>query len=283
MQDFLVFKSRIEKAHAEQDEGEITELLDILGKDKRISIPILKKTRVGLAVGKLRKHSNPEIARKSQILVKKWKDLVEEEKARKKKRNKNKTAQEPAPEKKEPKVVKEEKPKPTQNGHTNPNRGKLSAIADMLRESLGEKQNPDDRDPVDVAQEIEQELLKIYGSVNAQYKVKFRSLFNNLKNVKNTQLRERVLSGELDVPTLCVLTPKQLASKEKQQRDRELEEYCLREAIRGGEEEQTTDMFTCGKCKESKCSYTQLQTRSADEPMTTFVKCTNCGHRWKFS
>jgi len=25
----------------------------------------------------------------------------------------------------------------------------------------------------------------------------------------------------------------------------------------------------------------QAQTRSADEPMTTFVYCNDCGHRWK--
>ena len=43
----------------------------------------------------------------------------------------------------------------------------------------------------------------------------------------------------------------------------------------------TTDQFTCGKCKTKKCSYYQLQTRSADEPMTTFVSCLNCGARWK--
>jgi transcription elongation factor S-II len=38
----------------------------------------------------------------------------------------------------------------------------------------------------------------------------------------------------------------------------------------------TTNMFTCGKCKESCCTFKQLQTRSADEPMTVFVKCTIC-------
>lgn len=43
-----------------------------------------------------------------------------------------------------------------------------------------------------------------------------------------------------------------------------------------------TDMFTCGKCKAKECTYTQLQTRSADEPMTTFVYCMACGNRWKF-
>ena len=42
-----------------------------------------------------------------------------------------------------------------------------------------------------------------------------------------------------------------------------------------------TDMFTCYKCKSTNCSYYQLQTRSADEPMTTYVTCLECGQRWK--
>ncbi len=42
-----------------------------------------------------------------------------------------------------------------------------------------------------------------------------------------------------------------------------------------------TDTFTCKKCKSNKCSYYQMQTRSADEPMTTFVSCLTCGNRWK--
>jgi len=39
--------------------------------------------------------------------------------------------------------------------------------------------------------------------------------------------------------------------------------------------------FTCAKCKSKKTTYYQLQTRSADEPMTTFVSCLNCGKNWK--
>lgn len=42
-------------------------------------------------------------------------------------------------------------------------------------------------------------------------------------------------------------------------------------------------MFKCGKCGKLKTTYYQLQTRSADEPLTTFVTCLNCGNRWKFN
>jgi transcription elongation factor S-II len=42
-----------------------------------------------------------------------------------------------------------------------------------------------------------------------------------------------------------------------------------------------TDTFTCRKCKNNQCTYYQMQTRSADEPMTVFVQCIPCGNRWK--
>ena len=37
----------------------------------------------------------------------------------------------------------------------------------------------------------------------------------------------------------------------------------------------------CPKCEHNRAYFMQMQTRSADEPMTTFYKCCECGHRWK--
>lgn len=42
-----------------------------------------------------------------------------------------------------------------------------------------------------------------------------------------------------------------------------------------------TDTFTCRKCKGNQCTYYQMQTRSADEPMTCYISCCLCGNRWK--
>jgi DNA-directed RNA polymerase subunit M/transcription elongation factor TFIIS len=43
-----------------------------------------------------------------------------------------------------------------------------------------------------------------------------------------------------------------------------------------------TQMY-CSSCKKkTNCDYYQMQTRSADEPMTTFVTCLECDKRWKF-
>ena len=48
------------------------------------------------------------------------------------------------------------------------------------------------------------------------------------------------------------------------------------------EKEVPDSMLTCGKCGMKKTSSYEMQTRSADEPMTIFATCLCCGHRWRF-
>jgi DNA-directed RNA polymerase subunit M/transcription elongation factor TFIIS len=44
----------------------------------------------------------------------------------------------------------------------------------------------------------------------------------------------------------------------------------------------TSDIYECPICKKRRCVVTQAQVRSADEPMTTFFKCIECGHTMSF-
>lgn len=58
--------------------------------------------------------------------------------------------------------------------------------------------------------------------------------------------------------------------------DKELRKQTLQ-----NEAQNIEGFFTCRRCKSKKTSYYELQTRSADEPMTVFVSCLQCGAHWK--
>ena len=74
-----------------------------------------------------------------------------------------------------------------------------------------------------------------------------------------------------------------MASDEMKQFRQECAKEGIREAQVAKNQGTETALFKCGKCGKRRTTYTQLQTRSADEPMTTFVLCLECGNRWKVS
>lgn len=71
---------------------------------------------------------------------------------------------------------------------------------------------------------------------------------------------------------------------QKPQRWREIIERTIEKEKALYSQKKTASIFMyCSSCKKkAKCDYYQLQTRSADEPMTTFVTCLECDKRWKF-
>ena len=103
-----------------------------------------------------------------------------------------------------------------------------------------------------------------------------RSMFCNLKNprILAAVRTSAIKAQDLPFMTHQELCPEKWAQliEEKQIRDKNKYEIKL---------EASTDNFQCRKCKSRECTYYQLQTRSADEPMTTFVTCITCGSRWK--
>jgi transcription elongation factor S-II len=97
--------------------------------------------------------------------------------------------------------------------------------------------------------------------------------------LKNETLLNKVISGEIKAQEIAFMTHQEIFPekwedliKAKSIRDKNKFEQNL---------EAATDTFTCRKCKSKKCTYYQMQTRSADEPMTIFVTCIDCGNRWK--
>jgi transcription elongation factor S-II len=146
------------------------------------------------------------------------------------------------------------------------------------------------------AAEIEAAVVQKHGSSphHKSYVDKARSLAFNLK--KNQDLCRQVVLGQVTATALVDMSTAELAPAATQQA-RAVESARLQDAKRLDWNEANEDkinemcgirgdllkasLFTCGRCKSHKTTSTQKQTRSADEPMTVFVLCLNCGKRWK--
>jgi DNA-directed RNA polymerase subunit M/transcription elongation factor TFIIS len=92
-------------------------------------------------------------------------------------------------------------------------------------------------------------------------------------------IRRRLLSGDLkgwELPYLShyEINPEGWRNLQEMQDRREEKQLEGNKAL-------ATDQFKCRACGKRECTYYQMQTRSADEPMTTFINCMNCGNRWK--
>ena len=106
---------------------------------------------------------------------------------------------------------------------------------------------------------------------------RLRSVFSNLK--ENPSLLEKIKNKEIQAHMIGFMNHQEMKPEKwkaliDDKKERDKNKYSPK--IIGN-----TDQFTCRKCKSNNCSYYQLQTRSADEPMTTFVTCISCGSRWK--
>jgi transcription elongation factor S-II len=104
----------------------------------------------------------------------------------------------------------------------------------------------------------------------------------NLKADNNPDFRRMVLLGEVRPGSLVDLSPEEMASDARKLETKQIKEKALFDCERASAPKASTDQFKCGRCGQRKTTYYQLQTRSADEPMTTFVTCVNCNNHWKF-
>ena len=105
-----------------------------------------------------------------------------------------------------------------------------------------------------------------------------RSIYINLTN---ETLIKMVNDGEIKSQDIAFMTHQEMCPEK-------WEELIKAKIIRDKNKfeqklEAMTDRYTCRKCKSKRCSYYQLQTRSSDEGITTYLTCLDCGQRTKFN
>lgn len=260
-------------------------------------------TKAGIVVGKLRGNPTKEVAKVATEVVSQWKKGVEAEKRAKGLKNVAASAKSVSPA--ASKAASPAPPKPLVVGsgskkHFEGDPEKRTYKADrvdihrtgvsvrdncigLLYNGLAYRSREPPESVVLRAVEVESAAFKAYKGETKEYKDKIRSLFQNLKVKTNAELGRNVMSGALAPDRFVVMSSKELMSAQQRREDAELEIENMKKAQVPMAEKSISDSLECGNCKKKMVSYTQAQTRSADEPMTTFCECMNCGKRWKVS
>ncbi|XP_074640670.1 transcription elongation factor A protein 1-like [Tubulanus polymorphus] len=262
-------------------------------KDLPMTLKVLQKTRIGMTVNNVRKScTDEEVNSLAKSLIKSWKKLLDQPSASGKSGNNETSAK---------KDSSSSSPRESTNGKSTPP-GKTSpktisfpkasdtndSVRLKCRELLANALKAIDTipdgsgDPNEIAKSIEDSIYTEFMNLDTKYKNRVRSRISNLKDTKNPELRVSVLRGEISPERFAVMTADDMASSEL----KKIREKFTKESIDDHQMAETggtnSTLLKCGKCKKNNCTYNQVQTRSADEPMTTFVFCNECGNRWKF-
>lgn len=271
---------QLSKAASESRIDDVLAVLKQLKSSVEPTEELIRATKIGVGVGKLRTHSDTRVAELAKELVKAWKTQVEKQRREASQKDKRR-APEPAP---------APAPAPAAGGKVNIDFEVLhdktrNACLKLLYGSLESDDGADRGVVYESALAVEKAAFdKIGGgAVNGDYRAKVRSLSLNLKDKNNPELRQQVLRGEIDAGVLVVMRSEELASSARKAERESIQQQNLHNAKGAEAQEAETYAFQCGKCKQRKTRYYQMQTRSADEPMTTFVTCANCNNKWKFS
>ncbi|KAI8957990.1 transcription elongation factor [Daldinia sp. FL1419] len=260
---------------------------------------MLRTTKAGIVVGKLRGNANKDIAKIATEVVAKWKKGIELEK-----KSKGLQTAKAAPKGSVSPASKAASPAPKPIGGSKrayegdpekrtykSDKIDISRTGSQVRDNcigllyngLAYRSRESEDNVIMRAVEVEHAAFKAYKGETKEYKEKIRSLFQNLKVKTNAELGRNVMSGAITADRFVVMSSKELMSAQQRKADAVLELENMKKAQVPMAEKSISDSLECSNCKKKMVSYSQAQTRSADEPMTTFCECMNCGKRWKFS
>ncbi|KAK4436437.1 Transcription elongation factor TFIIS [Sesamum alatum] len=143
----------------------------------------------------------------------------------------------------------------------------LCKVSSEINNDLRDKVNK--CDPYRLAVLVETAMFEKWGKSSGPQKAKYRSILFNMKDSNNPDFRRKVLLGDFEPHAILELTADEMASDARQVQNEKIKQKALFNSELGAPVQASTDQFTCGRCKKKETTYYQLQTRSADEPMTT--------------
>ena len=109
-----------------------------------------------------------------------------------------------------------------------------------------------------------------------------RKIVGNLSSncyVKNNELIEKYRKNQVTLEDICNMDYYSMFYNKW--REYIITQQNIEKRQLEGNKSMATDQFLCSRCHKRECTYYEMQTRSADEPMTIFINCLNCNKKWR--
>ena len=145
------------------------------------------------------------------------------------------------------------------------------------------------KDGEEQKEELVQKVIKIEEVIYEKYKGdgpytnRVLEILHNIKDKDNIEFREGIVNGEIKPEELATMDEVKMLNKAKRKELDKTIEDKVNESRSDWDKKHSkvlSGVYKC-KCGSDKTTQFEMQTRSADEPMTVFISCVECGNSWK--
>ena len=253
--------------------------MKVTSKDIRVIIYIIinfknQGSKISITFKQLKKSKNPTLRKELKNIYEKWKKISEE------------------PDKKQNTI--NQKPKTLQKKNQDdfpenkltevPRRNSTRKnLFKNLKSSIYVSDEKQKEELIKKVVDIEEKINEKYKG-DSPYTNRVLEIMHNIK--ENEEFKNKIVKGEIKSDDLCTMDVIDMLNKVKRKEiDKEIEEKTnsMRSDWEKKHAKVSSGIYKCKKCGGNQTTQSEMQTRSADEPMTLFIRCLNCDYQWKLS
>ena len=297
VQELLNYKKDIEKDFKviyiiinilnKQDEEKIINILKrmyelkVTSKDIKVNTYIIlfyayQTSKIVNTLKLLKKSKNQSLNKEYNKLMSQWKKVVRPDESDEKK---NPNSKPKTPSKKE----KDDFPEKYFIDGDSRRNNTMKNLYKNLKIHLNNESEKDKEDLVQKVVKIEKAIYEKYKG-DSPYTNRVLEILHNIKDKSNEEFREKIIKGEIDPEVLATMDEIEMLDTKKRTEINKTIENKVNESRSDWNEKHTkatSGVYKCRKCGGNKTTQSEMQTRSADEPMTLFIHCVDCGNDWK--
>ena len=222
----------------------------------------------------LKKSKNTELLKELKNIFTKWKKILGES-DKKHTNTSNNSKQKTPPKKNGDEFPENELTDIPRRNNTRKN------LFKNLKPSINISDEKAKEDLIKTVVSIEEKINEKYKG-DSPYTNRVLEIMHNIK--ENKDFRDKIVKGEIKPEDLCTMDVIDMINKDKRDEIAKTIEDKTNEMRSDWNKKHakvSSGVYKCRKCGGDKTTQFEMQTRSADEPMTIFITCLNCDYQWK--